>query len=81
MINLAAFLFLPGVFFLWNFNLSKTSFDGLGGSWDGGSFEKFANLVGGEILAYFPFLKEETLVVNSSLMSSQNVLLFISILS
>jgi len=50
-------------------------------NWSEGSFEKFANLAGREILAFFPLLEEETLIVNSFLMSSQNILLFISILS
>lgn len=72
----AAFLFLPRMFFLWNFDFSKTSFNSLGRSWGGGNFKKFTSLAGRGLLAFFPLLKVGTLVVNLFSMSLWNVLLF-----
>ena len=65
----ATFLTLPWVFLPWNLDFSRTSFDGLEESWGKGSLEKLASLVGEEGLVFFPLLGEETLVVNSSLIS------------
>ena len=79
--NSAALLFLSEVFFSWNFDLARTSFDGLRESWDRESFVKLASLVEEEELAFFPLIKGGTLVVNSSLMSSQKVLLLVLVLS
>ena len=65
------FLSWPGVFFPWNFN-------GLGRSWGRDNFENLTGLVDRSLLALFGI---DTLVVNLSLMSSWNILLFLFVLS
>ena len=74
------FPILLGMFFPWNFNFAKTSFDGLGESWDRCSFEKFTSSKGRELLVFLPLLGIGTSIVNLFFMSLQNVLL-LSILS
>ena len=53
----------------------------IGGSWGRSNFEKFTSLAGRGLLVFFFLLGVGTLIVNSSLMSLQNVLLLLFILS
>ena len=69
------------MFLLWNIDFSRTFFNDLEGSWNRRSLKKLASLVEEEALVFFPLLEEGTLVMNSSLMSSQKDLLLVFVLS
>jgi len=68
------------VFLPWNLDFAKTFSEGLEKSWGRGSLEKLASLMGEREFVFLPLLEEGILVVNSSLISSLNVLLLVSIL-
>ena len=78
--DLVDFLLLSEVFLPWNLDFAKTFFEGLERSWNRGSLEKFSGLIGEGKYVFFLLLGERILVVNSSLMSSLNVLLLMSVL-
>lgn len=79
LVILAGLFCLPEAFFPWNLDFSNIFLQGLGGSWEGGSWVNLTSFEGGNLLNFLSLLNVGTFNENSSLMSLERDLLLIFI--